>query len=94
MVESEGRLDEVMDQVHRHIGTPILTGLALVPAGLDVLPGSVVPARLPDLFAGAPVLVSGRYRGAVRGALVLRGQDEQGEPWAAEVLPVKFVSPA
>jgi Ca-activated chloride channel family protein len=86
VVESEGRLDEVMDQVHRHVGTPVLTGLSLVPVGLDVVADSVVPARLPDLFAGAPVLVSGRYRGAARGTLVVRGQDAEGEKWAAEVV--------
>jgi Ca-activated chloride channel family protein len=87
VVESEARLDEVMDQVNRHVGTPVLTGLSLVPAGLDVVPDSVVPTRLPDLFAGAPVQVSGRYRGPARGAVVLRGQDAQGQRWAAELLP-------
>ena len=39
LVESEERLDEVMDRVHRHIGTPVLTGLRLEPAGLRFMPG-------------------------------------------------------
>ena len=87
LVESEQRLDEVMDRIHRHIGTPVLTGLSLLPAGLDVVADSVVPVRLPDLFAGAPVLVSGRYRGTAGGTLVVRAQDSHGEKWAAEVVP-------
>jgi Ca-activated chloride channel family protein len=61
VVESEDRLDEVMAQVHRRIGTPLLTGLRLEPAGIQIVPGTLVPGRLPDLFAGAPLVVLGRY---------------------------------
>jgi Ca-activated chloride channel family protein len=85
VVESQERLDEVMDQVHRHIGTPVLTGLELRPAGLEVIAKSLVPGRLPDLFAGAPVVVAGRYRGKAGGTVVVRAKDEHGEGWAMEV---------
>ena len=47
LVESEERLDDVMDRVHRHIGTPVLTGLRLEPAGLCLHSGqrdAVAPA--------------------------------------------------
>ena len=74
VVESEERLDAVMDQVHRHIGTPVLTALSIQPAGLELVGSSLVPARLPDLFAGAPLLISGRYRGAAQGAVRLVAQ--------------------
>ena len=85
MVESEDRLDEVMDQVQRHIGTPVLTGLKLEPAGLKFIPGSVVPGRLPDLFAGMPLLIMGRYRGiAARRHIALQGRDAAGQPWLAD----------
>lgn len=80
LVESEDRLDECMDRIHRRIGTPVLTELTLVGEGLALEPDSLVPARLPDVFAGAPVVVSGRYRGAPRGQLVVRGRDAQGLP--------------
>jgi Ca-activated chloride channel family protein len=85
LVESEDRLDAVMDQVHRHIGSPVLTSLKLEPAGLSVIPGSVVPSRLPDLFLGAPLLVSGRYRGAARGGLCVLGRQTNGAEWSARV---------
>ena len=78
LVESEDRLDEVMDKMHRRIGTPVLTELSVVPSGLEVEKDSMVPKRLPDLFAGAPVFIMGRYRGAPEGSLTIRGKDAEG----------------
>jgi Ca-activated chloride channel homolog len=85
LVESEDRLDAVMDRVHRRIGTPVVTDLELEPAGLDADPDSVAPRRLPALFAGAPLVVCGRFRGRPGGALTLRGSDAAGQPWSATV---------
>lgn len=64
LVESEDRLDVVMAKVHRRIGTPIATELALRATGLELERGSLAPAKLPDVYAGAPVVILGRYRGA------------------------------
>jgi Ca-activated chloride channel family protein len=85
LVESEERLDEVMDQVHRRIGTPVLTHLRIEPAGLSFVPGSLVPGRMPDLFAGAPLLILGRYRGKPSGAIALQARDAAGQTWSTEV---------
>jgi Ca-activated chloride channel family protein len=63
LVESEDRIDDVMAKVHRRIGTPVATDLRLEPQGLDVTGSSIAPAKLPDVYAGAPVVVLGRYRG-------------------------------
>jgi Ca-activated chloride channel family protein len=79
LVESEGRLEEVMDKVQRRIGTPVLTGLGLDGADLEV--ESLVPARLPDLFAGVPLVVTGRYRGVAERAITVKGADAAGRPW-------------
>jgi Ca-activated chloride channel family protein len=73
LVESEDRLDEVLDQVHRCIATPVLTGLRLEASGLQLTADTLVPSRLPDLFAGAPLQIFGRYRGAVEGNLCVSG---------------------
>jgi Ca-activated chloride channel family protein len=78
VVESEERLEEVMDKMHRCIGTPMLTGLRLEADGLQVETETLVPSRLPDLFAGAPVLLLGRYRGAAAGTVKLHGCDAAG----------------
>jgi len=64
LVESEDRLDAVMAKVHRRIGTPIATEIALRGTGLELVRGSFAPAKLPDVYAGAPVVILGRYRGA------------------------------
>jgi Ca-activated chloride channel family protein len=94
LVESEARLDEVMDRVHRRLGAPVLTDLTLEPAGLEVDRDTVAPARLPALFPGAPLLVGGRYRGRAGGALSLRGRDAAGRPWSATVPATVQANPA
>src|SRR5260370_37186754 len=54
LVESEKRLDAVMDAVHRRIGTPVVTDVRLEPgtAGLELVADALVPDRPPCLFAG------------------------------------------
>lgn len=82
LVESEDRLDDVMDRVHRRIATPVLTELALEAEGMELDRASIAPARLPDLFAGAPVVVTGRCRLAGppdAAAVRLRARDAVGE---------------
>jgi Ca-activated chloride channel family protein len=81
-VESEDRLDAVMERVHRCIGEPALTGLRLRADGLQLDGDSQVPGRLPDLFAGAPLTIMGRYRGAAAGSISLEGRDAAGRPWS------------
>jgi Ca-activated chloride channel family protein len=85
LVESEERLDAVMDRVHRRLGAPVLTDLELEPAGLDLDPSSLAPRRLPALFAGSPLVVGGRFKGAPGGAVTVRGRDAAGRPWSATV---------
>ena len=64
LVESEDRLDEAMDAIHRRIGTPVVTGLSLAGVGgVELDPDSITPMRLPDLFVGAPLVVAGRLGG-------------------------------
>ncbi len=78
LVESEDRLDEVMERVHRRIGTPVVTEISLEGDGLEIEPGSISPRRLPDLMSGAPVVIRGRARGKGGGAIVLRGDRSRG----------------
>jgi Ca-activated chloride channel family protein len=94
LVESEDRLDAVMDRVHRRIGTPLVTDLELEAAGLDADLDSLAPRRLPALFAGAPLVVCGRFRGEPAGALTVRGRDATGQPWSATVPATPGATPA
>lgn len=94
LVESEDRLDEVMDSIHRRIGQPLLTKLRLEPAGVRFDPSSLVPERLPDVFAGSPVQVLGRYVGYPEGAMALGAQEANGQPWQGMVDATMSDSPA
>jgi Ca-activated chloride channel homolog len=62
LVESEDRLDAVMAKVHRRIGTPVATELAVRGTQLDIESAWTAPKKLPDVYAGAPVTILGRYR--------------------------------
>ncbi|MBL8734214.1 MAG: VWA domain-containing protein [Planctomycetes bacterium] len=60
-------------------------------AGLSRL-NEVLPARLPDLFAGEQLVVLGRYRGDADLRFVLQGQGRDGERRFAFDLPVHSAS--
>ncbi len=93
LVESEDRLDEAMAAIHRRIAAPVVSRLELVPDGLEPLDDSLAPARVPDLFPGVALVVSGRYRGA-GGGLTLRGTTRDGRPWSATVAGQRRDAPA
>ena len=83
LVESEDRLDAAMEHIHRRIGGPLVTDLALHADGLAVRPETVT--RLGSLFPGVPLTVYGRYTGPAGGAITLRGRTPDGEPWERRV---------
>jgi hypothetical protein len=95
LVESEDRLDAVMAKVHRRIGTPIATELALRATGLEIERATVAPAKLPDVYAGAPVVVFGRYRGAApSGAAIDVTGTTLGDPFQMTVSPAGAAKPS
>ena len=51
---------EVMDHFFERISHPVLTDVAIDWGSMDV--AEVIPDRLPDLFVGRPVIVTGRFR--------------------------------
>lgn len=63
LVESEDRLDQVMSKIHGRIGMPVLSNLGLDGEGLAIDARTLAPARCTDVYAGAPVLITGRYVG-------------------------------
>ncbi|GAB1511830.1 VIT domain-containing protein [Actinophytocola sp. KF-1] len=74
LVESEDRLDEAMHNIHRRIGTPLVTELQVTGDGLTLDRTTLAPTPLPDVFPGAPVVVMGRYTGSPQGAVTVTGQ--------------------
>ncbi len=83
LVESEDRLDDAMQHIHRRIGTPLVTDLRVTPAGLAIDQESIAPTPVPDLYPGAPVVVTGRFTGQAAGAVTVLGA--AGSGWRAEV---------
>jgi Ca-activated chloride channel family protein len=81
MVESEDRLDAVMERIQQRMATPLVSGLAIRSAGLDIVPESLVPARLPNLVPGVPLVVRGRYRGRPTGGVRVEGSRPGGDAW-------------
>lgn len=93
LVESEERLDEVMAKVHRRIAQPVVTGLRLEGEGVQLSERTMAPARLPDLFSGAPLQVAVRLtkvaNGAANGAISIKGQTPAGRPWS-QIVPLQM----
>jgi Ca-activated chloride channel family protein len=84
LVESEDRLDDAMDAIHRRIAAPLVRRLRLNGDGL--LTDSVSPARTPDVFDGVPLVVRGRYRG-VAPAVTMAGVARDGSKWTVSTEP-------
>ena len=88
LVESEDALDKAMARIHRAVATPVVAGLAVSAPGL--LADTATPAPAPDCFPGAPVVLSGRYRGERPTTFTVTATLADGSPWAqtVEALPV------
>ncbi|GAB1640358.1 VIT domain-containing protein [Krasilnikovia sp. MM14-A1259] len=85
LVESEDRLDEAMEHIHRRIGAPVLTDLAVRAEGLTHLPDTRSPHRLPGCYPGVPLVITGRYSGAAAGALTITGRTRDDQPFTVTV---------
>ncbi len=94
LVESEDRLDEAAARIHRRIGAPLVTSLTLAADGLPIVPGTVTPSLLPDLFPGVPVTVAGRWHGLPGGTVTVRGTAADGAPFESKVLAGTGGNPA
>ncbi|MFB3854041.1 MAG: VIT domain-containing protein [Vicinamibacterales bacterium] len=60
----------------RYIESPLLTRIDVAFSGFDTY--DLEPARVPDLFAERPLVITGKYRGAARGTIRVTGFTGQG----------------
>lgn len=87
LVESEDRLDDAMDHIHRGMGAPLLTGISLRAEGGELVDDGLAPSRLPDLFSGSPVTIYGRFQGSATGfGLRVEATDAAGHPWGSTLV--------
>lgn len=57
---------------HERVRSPLLTDISIDWNGLPVT--DVYPKRFPDLFSAKPLIISGRYTGATKGLIRLKGK--------------------
>ncbi|BBH70595.1 hypothetical protein ACTI_72800 [Actinoplanes sp. OR16] len=94
LVESEDRLDEAMEHIHRRIGAPVVTGLDVTGDGFTVVEGSRSPARLPGLYPGVPLVITGRFTGVPGGTLSVTGRTRDDQDFRTDVAVQQRSEPA
>ncbi len=80
------KADGVVQQFLERTQTPVLTNIEARMEGVSV--SDILPAHFPDVFAGRPVVVYGRYAGSGPGRVALTGK-LGGEPWT-QTMQVDF----
>jgi Ca-activated chloride channel homolog len=74
--------EEAVARLFKRLDRPVLTDLEVSFEGAEVT--DLLPARLPDLFAGQPLVVAGRVRGQAPGHVVLHGR-LGASPWSSRI---------
>jgi Ca-activated chloride channel family protein len=69
---NEESMESVVARFYERIETPVLTDIEIDWQGAKV--AEVLPGRIPDLFAGQPLTVFGRYEGQPSGEIIVRGK--------------------
>ena len=75
-VRQDEATDEVVEKFHERLDAPVLRDVELDWGGLQV--ADVYPTRIPDLYAGQPLAVFGRFTAPGSGSIKLRGKDSTG----------------
>ena len=77
IITQEADAPALAAKFREYIQTPVLTDIQFRANGFDVY--DVHSTQLPDLFAQRPVIVFGKWRGPLSGAIELRGKTGHGE---------------
>ena len=76
------KADEASKRFYERVHSPLLTDVSVEWNGLPV--ADVYPRQIPDLFSGAPIIISGRFTGPAAGTLTIRG-NRAGSSYARDV---------
>jgi Ca-activated chloride channel family protein len=76
------KADEASKRFYERVHSPLLTDVSVAWNGLPV--EDVYPRQIPDLFSGAPIIISGRFTGPAAGTLTIRG-NRAGSSYARDV---------
>jgi Ca-activated chloride channel family protein len=78
--------DAAAHRLYQRLRSPVLTDVSIDWRGLPVT--DVFPSKIPDLFTGKPLVITGRYTAASTGSIVIHGK-RAGDDFTREV-PVHF----
>lgn len=92
LIESEDRLDEVLQRLHRRVGAPVIAELSVDVDGGQIVSGTLAPQQLPDVFPGVPAVFCGRVSGSARSFRV-RGRLADGARFEQVVPAVEVSNP-
>lgn len=90
VVTLNDKADAAAHRLYQRLRAPVLTDVSIDWHGLTV--DDVFPKKLPDLFTGKPLVVSGRYTSASDGSIFIHGK-RAGEDFTREI-PVHLNSSA
>ena len=76
------KADTAAHRLYQRLRAPVLTDVSIDWHGLPV--DEVFPKKLPDLFTGKPLVVSGRYSAAAQGSIVIHGK-RAGDDFTREI---------
>lgn len=82
VVTLNDKADEAAHRLYQRLRAPVLTDVSIDWHGLPV--DDVFPKKLPDLFTGKPLVVSGRYTAASDGSIFIHGK-RAGEDFTREI---------
>jgi Ca-activated chloride channel family protein len=77
IVSDEKAASAVADKFREYIQTPVLTDIQIKTPGFDTY--DVHPTHFPDLLAQRPIILFGKWRGPVTGAIELTGKSGRGD---------------
>src|SRR5215213_307366 len=77
IVTDETEAGAVANKFREYIQTPVLTDIHVRSVGFDTY--DVNPMNFPDLFAQRPIVLFGKWRGPLAGAIELTGKTGQGD---------------
>ena len=82
VVSLNDKADEAAHRLYEGLRSPLLTDLSIDWRGMPV--ADVYPQRLPDLFDGRPLVVTGRYTSPATGSIRLKGK-QAGEDFVRDI---------
>jgi Ca-activated chloride channel family protein len=77
IVENESQAETIANKFREYIQTPVLTNIQIRSIGFDTY--DVNPVHFPDLLAQRPLILFGKWRGAVTGTFELTGKSGRGD---------------